>query len=177
MAVDYEDKVSAARSCCVCGREFSPEERYLSALFEQGEEFHRRDYCQGCWQGPPEGSFSYWRGRLPAKEERPERFVGEGELLELFARLEAVTEPRQSAFRYLLGLLLIRRRLLKLMSSRGREGRPLMVVESGQGVTYEVPVPQLSDAELAEVSAQMGAVLRVDMKPSASGTKEGGEDV
>ena len=109
MAVDYEDKVSAARSCCVCGREFSPEERYLSALFEQGEEFHRRDYCQGCWQGPPEGSFSYWRGRLPAKEERPERFVDEGELLELFARLEGVTEPRQSAFRYLLGLLLARR--------------------------------------------------------------------
>ena len=162
VAVDYEDKVSSAQSCCMCGREFTPEEQYLSALFEEGEVFQRQDFCADCWQGPPAGSFSHWRGRVPAAEEDPKRFVDTGELLQLFVRLEGVTEPRQSAFRYLLGLLLVRKRLLKPLTGRERQGRTLMVTEPGGETTYEVPVPRLSAAELAEVSAQMGAVLRVD---------------
>ena len=175
MAVDYEDRVTAAHTCSVCGREFTPRERYLSALFEQGEQFLRRDYCTDCWQGPPEGSFSHWRGRMPAAEERPQRFVEDGDLLDLFVRLEGVREPRRAAFRYLLGLLLVRRRLLKLEGSGGRRGEPMVLVERGGGGRYQVPTPRLSPAELAEVAAQMGVVLRVDVKERSPKEEEGSD--
>ena len=175
MAINYEDKVSSAQSCSVCGREFTG--HYLSALFEEGGEFQRQDFCEDCWQGPPAGSFSYWRGRVPTAEEEPKRFVDTGELLALFVRLEGVTESRQSAFRYLLGLLLVRKRLLRPLAGRQRQGRSLMVTEPGGETTYEVSVPRLSAAELAEVSAQMGAVLRVDVKQPSSEMKEESKDV
>jgi len=177
MATDYEDKLSSARTCCVCGREFNPEADYLSALFEEGEQFLRRDYCGDCWQGPPEGSFSYWRGRMPAKEERPQRFVDDRDLVDLLARLADVTEPRQTAFRYLLGLLLVRKRVLKLLPSGPGRGEPMLLEEPGGGARYEVPAPRISADELAQVSAQMGAVLRVDTEPQRTETKEGGKGV
>ena len=183
MAIDYENKVVRARSCSVCGREFAPLERYLSALFEEGEEFRRRDYCERCWQGPPEGSFSYWRGRVPPEEEPEQRFVEEGELLELFGRLEGVREPRQQAFRYLLGLLLMRKRLLKQQSGPAREpgssgaARLMVLEEADGGAAYEVSVPRLTQRELDEVSAQMGVVLRIAPPPAGEKTEEDREDV
>lgn len=183
MAADYENKVAPARICFACGHEFAPLECYVSALFEAGEEFQRRDYCHRCWQGPPEGSFSYWRGRIPPREEPAQRFVDEGELLELFGRLEGVTELRQVAFRYLLGLLLVRKRLLRPKGSAQRRadseagGRVMLVEEAGGGATYEVAVPRLSQAELNEVSARMGAVLRMEAPAATENEKEDREDV
>ena len=163
MPFDYEEEVAAARACSRCGRDFSPEDEYLSALFEEGEGFHRLDYCAGCWQGPPTGSFAHWRGRVPAKEERPPRFVDDGELVELFARLGGTVEPRQAAFRYLLGVLLVRKRVLRLVRSGGGGGEGMVVEEPGGAARYEVAFPVLTASELATVSAQMGAVLRVNV--------------
>jgi len=184
MPFDYEEKVVAARACSQCGQDFSPEDEYLSALFEEGEQFRRLDYCVGCWQGPPAGSFAYWRGRVPAKEERPPRFVDDGELVELFARLSGTTEPRQAAFRYLLGVLLVRKRLLRLVRSGGAGarqpdagGESMAVEDPAGGARYEVAFPVLTASELATVSAQMGAVLRVSGQGEAGEKKEAGGDV
>jgi hypothetical protein len=189
MPFDYEQEVAAARACSRCGRDFSPEERYLSALFEQGEGFQRLDYCAGCWEGPPTGSFAHWRGRVPAKEERPPRFVDDGELVELFVRLGGAGEPREVAFRYLLGLLLVRKRLLRLVRSGGAGarqpdagGESMVVEDPGGGARYEAAFPMLTASELATVSAQMGAVLRVnvhgqDVQEQPEEKKEAGGDV
>ncbi len=181
MADRYENKLASVWSCSLCGREFEPLARYVSALFEEGEEFRRRDYCSDCWQGPPEGSFSYWQGRIPPKEAPPKRFVDDAELLELFASLASVSEPRQMAFRYLLGLLLVRKRLLKLTRAARRtaegEERTMVIEEAGGGGTYEVAVPLLSQEELDRVSAQMGAVLRMAPTSATESEKEERQDV
>jgi len=177
MATDYDDKLTSAGSCVGCGREFEPEERYLSALFEDLDGFSRRDYCLSCWQGPPAESFSYWRGRIPAREEPAERVVNDAEALELFEQLEDVGEPRQVAFRYLLALLLVRKRVLKLISSGVRDGRPMVVARPGDGPEYQVLVPRLGQEELAEVSVQMGSVLDFDVDAQRREAQEGGEDV
>jgi hypothetical protein len=177
MPFDYEEEVAAARACSRCGREFSPEEQYLSALFEEGAGFHRLDCCAGCWQGPPTGSFAYWRGRVPTRDERPARFVEDGELVELFARLGGAVEPRQTAFRYLLGVLLVRKRLLRLVRSGGRGGEGMVVEDPANEARYEVAFPALTAPELAAVSAQMGAVLRVSVQGQPEEKKEAGGDV
>ena len=57
------------RRCTASGRELKPGERFFSVLLDQGGKFQRKDYGSEAWQGPPEGTFSFWTGKIPAGED------------------------------------------------------------------------------------------------------------
>src|SRR5262249_49470434 len=104
---------NSTRRCAISGRELKPGERYYSVLLDEGGTFTRKDYSPEAWQGPPEGAFSFWQGRLPTGSS-PRRLVIDDELLmECFHRLEGELEPNEVSFRFVLALLLMRRRRLK----------------------------------------------------------------
>jgi hypothetical protein len=138
------------RRCAASGRELKPGDRCYSVLLEEAGKFVRKDYAAEAWAGPPSGAFSFWAARLPASEARRRPPVDDDLLLECFGRLEGQDEPARVSFRYVLALLLLRRRRLKLEGEDRDGGREVLRLRcSRTGARHEVVNPGLSDEELA----------------------------
>ena len=148
------------RRCAVTGRELKPGERYYTALLEDGEQFLRRDYSQEAWQGPPEGAFSFWTGRVPPPQHEPRPRFDDDLLEECFHRLDGQTDPGRINFRYVVALLLIRRRKFKLEQDVSDGGVATMLVKCVRtGERHTVVNPQLGEDEMAQVQDEVFQVL------------------
>src|SRR5438309_5676323 len=89
------------RRCAASGRQLQPGEKYFSVLLDEGGKFQRRDYGADAWQGPPEGAFSFWAGRIPAENDTGRPKIDDEMLLDCFHRLEANEDPARVNFRYI----------------------------------------------------------------------------
>jgi hypothetical protein len=149
--IDYQIQPSTRR-CSLTGREIRPGERYYSVLLEEAGKFVRKDYSAEAWQGPPEDAFSFWMGRLATPQGKRRQPIDDEMLLECFQRLEGQLEASRVRFRYVVALLLLRRRRLKLEQTR--QDGPQEVLDlrcTRTGVRHTVVNPGLTDEELATV--------------------------
>jgi hypothetical protein len=118
----YELK-NCSRTCAATARPLNPGEVYFSVLVTAGNDFARQDYSVDAWQGPPEDCIGWWRSRIPSKDDSQPQLAPTDVMLNLFEALE--DRPAELEFRYLLGLLLLRRKVLRRDDGRrddqGRE--------------------------------------------------------
>ncbi len=140
------------RGCSACERLFASEEDLYSCIVEAEGSFSRRDLCLPCWSRKPFEIFSYWNTRMPLRRERKLEDIGA--MVEFFKRLVSAPgdEPRRGKITFLVALLLMRKRRLKLAGSRGAS---LLVEQSWDGEVREVPEPAISDEELQGLRAEM----------------------
>ena len=140
------------RRCAVSGRELKPGERYYSVLLDEGGKFVRKDYAAEAWPGPPADAFGFWAGRVPDAGGRRKPPIDDDLLLDCFGRLEGRTDPSGENFRYVLALLLMRRKRFRFEEARNEAGREVLVLRcSRTGARYEVANPGLADEEMAAV--------------------------
>jgi hypothetical protein len=149
-----------SRRCAVTGRDLQPGERYFTALLEEGHQLLRRDYSQEAWRGPPDGAFSFWTGKVPPAQDAARPRFDDDLLEECFHRLDGQTDPGRVNFRYVVALLLIRRRRYKLEETVTEDGVEQMVVRCLKtGARYRVVNPRLGEAEMLEVQDEVFQVL------------------
>lgn len=133
-------------------------------------ELTRVDYSMSAWRagarpGAPARVLGVWRTRMPVPGERPRPLFDDGALLDLFARALAAEEASLSdGLRYVLALLLIRRRLLRVLGvRRDQAGRRILLVqrvgESTSAEVVEVLEPALAPDDLARAVDRIGAWL------------------
>lgn len=140
------------RRCAASGRDLKPGDRYFGVLFDEGGKFVRRDFAAEAWQGAPAGAFSFWAGRVPAADGRRRPPIDDDMLLECFRRLDGRAEPAGENFRFVLALLLMRRKRFQLAETRTEDGREILCLRCGRtGARHEVVNPRLSDAEMTAV--------------------------
>jgi len=159
MMTEYQIQPNT-RLCAVTGRPLLVGERFYTALLEEGDHFVRQDYSLEAWKGPPPGAFSFWCGRVaPPEDNRKPRF--DDDLLEeCFYRLEGQTDPSRVNFRYVVALLLIRRRRLKFEQTITEDGMEKICVRcSRTGEKYQVTNPRLTEEEMAQVQEEVFKVL------------------
>jgi len=82
----------------------------------------RRDYCADAWSGPPAEAFSFWSGRIPEPEVKRLPPIDTDLLLDCFQRLAGQDDPDRVRFRYIVALLLVRRKKLRLIDSESAVG-------------------------------------------------------
>lgn len=151
-----------SRRCAATGRALEPGERFYSVLLEEDGRLVRHDYARDAWAGPPEGAFGFWSGRVPAEGTR-RLAVDEDTLLDCFTRMEREADPRRLAFRYVLALLLMRRKRLRFEEARPADGGEVMTLRCARtGVRHEVVNPGLGADELAEVQGEVFQALGWD---------------
>jgi len=156
---DYQIQPNSRR-CFASGRELKPGETCYSVLLEEGGAFLRREYSREAWQGPPPGSFSHWAGKVPSREQDRRPPVDDDMLLDCFTRLEGQTEPARVNFRYVLALLLMRRKKLKFEDARTDNGCEVLRLRCVQTkAVQEVVNPALADEELLAVQDEVLRVL------------------
>lgn len=133
----------------------------MATLVETDQGLKRDDFCIEAWEGgarPAGGAMiGFWRAVVPAATHKPRTLIDDGALLDLFEQLAEATEASRLAFRYVLALLLVRKRILRVEPSpRGT----LVVRTAGENPSrYEVADPGLDETRLAEVTEQLGQVV------------------
>jgi hypothetical protein len=157
--MDYQIQ-PITRRCAVTGRELVAGERYYTALLEEGHQLLRRDYSGEAWQGPPDGAFGFWTGKVPPAQATHKPRFDDDLLEECFHRLDGQTDPGRINFRYVVALLLIRRRRYKLEQDVTEDGVEQMVVRCVKtGARHRVVNPRLGEAEMQEVQDEVFQVL------------------
>ena len=117
--MDYELR-RCSRQCALTGRELREGETFYSVLTIEDGQLVRHDYSSEAWQGVPvEGVVAWWRSQIPTSESKRRHMAPNDVLLDVFQELE--NQPDQTDVRYVLALLLIRRRVLRLEDSH-RDG-------------------------------------------------------
>ena len=158
-------KIQRGERCCAsCRKEFVELESYFSALYDRGEAFQRLDYCAGCWTGETPEMFSFWQTREPAKDQKRKLLVDDDELVDFFLKLEGATDELKVNFRYILSLVLMRKRLLKFADvKRGDAGEFLVMEMPKEKQRFEVFNPQLSEEKIALLTEEVGKILNVQL--------------
>lgn len=149
-----------ARVCAATGRELKPGERAYSVLRDEGGRFVRTDYAADAWPGPPAGAIAWWAGRIPEAGRPAKPTINEDLLVDCFEHLADTTDPGRQRFRYVVALLLMRRKRFKFEDARKDGGRETLVVRDGKsGRRHEFPDPQLTDPEMDAVRDEVFRVL------------------
>jgi len=156
---DYQIQPNT-RHCAATGRELRPGEKFYSVLLQEGGKLIRQDYAAEAWRGPPEAAFSFWCGRVPAAEQGRKLPIDDDLLADCFQRLEGHAEPAQMNFRYVVALLLMRRKRFRFEEARVEDGQEVLRMRCARtGAQYDVHNPRLSEDEMIAVQDEVFKVL------------------
>lgn len=153
------DVMRHSHRCHATGRPLRPGEKYFSVLVETPVGQERWDYSEEGWSGPPDGTIGFWKGRLPEEQQAPKpREIPVDVMISAFDRWidDPPTEERTLRLRYVLALLLVRKRALKLHSIRREGSEDILVVRRhSSSETIDIPAVELDESRLAEVEAEL----------------------
>jgi hypothetical protein len=153
--------------CAATGRAFTVGEACIAVLVERDDApgLERVDYAIPAWEGgarptPPARVFASWRGTYqPGESGKLKPLLSDEELLDLFQELGEATEPKRLAFRYVLALMLVRRKVLMAVGS----GRGIIRVRPKgappEMEPTEVRDPGLDDGLVADAIEQLSKVV------------------
>src|SRR5262245_42751776 len=142
------------------GRELKPGERFFGVLLDEAGKFTRKDFAGDAWAGPPPGAVGFWMGRVPAAEDNRRPAVNDEVLFDCFEHLEGEADPGRRNFRYVVALLLMRRKRLRFEDAARKDGREVLQLRDVKsGARYEVADPRLGEAEMAEVQREVFKLL------------------
>ena len=169
--------------CAACQKQIPPATACWAVLCENPPEarrqngvlFYRRNYCEACWQSHPAGAapqnaFSHWKTAVPEPNRKPKLLVDDHVLIDLFTRLGGQDDLAGLRFRFVLALLLMRKRILRYEGSEtlSQERRAALNLSSDQaelwqmmlkGEAVEVINPVLTSDQISEVSEQISTIL------------------
>ena len=155
------------RTCAATGSPIEPGQPFFSALVEADDDFRRLDYAVDVWPTVAKDEFfSYWKNKPADVGASQAPKVDFERLLAFFDSLEGAEEPGKRLFRYVLALVLGRRRLLRLDDmSRTAEGDRLIVYDRrGGGRTLEILSPEATREELQTVQEKLNQLFELDLE-------------
>ena len=147
-----------------------PGEACMATLSEGPEEsLQRLEYSLAAWESGtrPSGLFSFWKTVVPEQDARPNPLVDDNVLVMIFEQLAGEDQPRRMALRFVIALILMRKRLLRFLGRREDDGTVIWLMRP-RGTAPEVdPVevvdPGLGDDDVLALSEQLAEVLEADL--------------
>ncbi|MCG8404922.1 MAG: hypothetical protein MI923_06975 [Phycisphaerales bacterium] len=150
----------ATGKCSVTGHSFEEGDDFYTVVLESKEGLERRDYSQDAWKGPPEGTLCHFKTRMPKKNEPKKTFVDNEVLINFFLRLSDTEESLKLRFRFVLSLILLRKRLLKYEKTLRDDDREFWEMRLTRDKSiHRVFNPSLNEEEIEELSAELNTVL------------------
>ncbi|MBL8827060.1 MAG: hypothetical protein JNM18_08745 [Planctomycetaceae bacterium] len=149
------------RHCAASGRPLVEGEDFFSVLLPDGTQLKRLDYAVEAWPGPPAEAIGWWKSKMPTSDHKQPKLAPSEILLKLFTELENV--PDQRDLRYVLSLLMIRRRILRLEDTIPDEhgGELMMLYCARDESTHHVPIVLPDAARAEQIQDQLAKLLFV----------------
>jgi hypothetical protein len=169
MLLDFEVQ-RCTRRCAATERTLEPGDDCYSVLETHGADVVRKDFCSDAWRGMPESAFAWWRSRIPEPTAKKIKLAPNDVLIELFDEL--ADRQDQHDLRYVLTLLLVRRRVLRLdipaeqvgplRTESQRTDESMIVYCPKRDTTYHVLVAMPDSARIDEIQQQLSELLIAD---------------
>ena len=168
MAKDYNITKTLGQ-CRRCEKQLAPDDEIVATVREGDGEFHREDYCPGCWDGQEQPDsdelFGVWRTRVPRPEEKKKLLVDDDLIVNFFERLEGSETLARLSYRFVLALVLMRKK--KLIYDRTKktdDGQDVWLMHfRGSDQVHEVLDPHMDEEKIAEVSQQLGEIMEGEL--------------
>ena len=165
MAREYQISKLTGR-CAACGKELATGEEFVAAVREGPAELLREDFCPPCWDAKPRDQgpqvLAEWRARVPEKEEKKRKlFVNDDILIQFFHRLENSPDAGRVCFRFVLALVLMRKKLLVYdrLDKREDGGEVWTMHFRRDQAAVSVIDPHMDAEAIAKASQQLGEIL------------------
>jgi len=149
--------------CTQTQRPFLEDEFFYTAIFREGDGFRREDLSEEAWAARPDGEapFSFWRSKFEMPPPPPPEPLAKQDAEGILRRLITENSEATKNARYILALMLERKRLLKPMESTDPD--VLVYERAGSGETFLIPNPRLSLAQVPEVQKEVTALLGMQL--------------
>lgn len=184
--------------CALTGRELAPGDPYMATLVELDEQersqktaaaalgLKRLDVAWEPWQQGkrPDRLFGYWKTTVAEPNKARKLFVDDEILMNLFRRLADDERSQRIAFRFVLGLILMRKKCLRYDGTARRsvtrdagepeaqdwwQVTPKLDLSKGplgrwnEGDRLEMLDPHLDDEQIELVAEQLSEVLEAEL--------------
>ena len=172
--------------CAFTGRTLEPNETYTATLVEEGDALRRLDVSNQAWEAGqrPEHVFCFWKATVPEPTAKKKLFVDDAVLMNLLHRLAEADQPQRIAFRFVLTLILMRKKFLRYDGTQKRpaedaEGQaieqewwlltPKLDLSKGpmgkwdDSQTIDVLDPHLDEQQMQQVTEQLGEILQAEL--------------
>ena len=156
--------------CATTGRAFVPGDAYVAALVDDGGDgpLRRADFDAGAWDAgarPSSGQvFATWRCVTPKPEEKHRRVIGDDQLMDIFEQMDDGIKGRAGVFRYLVALMLVRRRRLVIEGRAGDALRVRQVLPGGKDAqggarAFVVHDPVLDEDAITQATDELAVLI------------------
>lgn len=160
MAMDYEVQ-RPTRRCAQTERELLPGETFYSVLVRDKSGVSRKDYSTEAWNGPPADALSWWKSQVPRLETKKKAQTPNEVMLQVFENLQE--SPDQQDLRYVLALLLARRRVLRIEEADpdtdASESETLTLHCARNDQVYHIAVRMPDEARANEIQTLLSQLL------------------
>ena len=149
-------------ACTQCQQPFPDKAPYHALLFFEAAGYHRRDLCAACFTPTArEGATCYWQGEFKTPPPPPPEPLAKDRAEALLRKLMATPDAAQASVRYILAVMLERKRILKHRDTlRDEAGRDALVYEHARtGESFTIPDPHLRLDQLTDVQRQVTELL------------------
>jgi hypothetical protein len=159
------DVPRAGGKCSVTNKDIAPGEKFMAVVRETPEGLERLDISLDAWpQFERANLLGFWQTTMPHPEEKKRLFVDDEVLCNLFERLADASEPAKVNFRFVLALVLMRKRFIVYENTRHESGRDIWVVRmKGKDQRMDLVDPKLDEKQVTEVSQQLGQILNEEI--------------
>ncbi|HET6406877.1 MAG TPA: hypothetical protein VFG14_03270 [Chthoniobacteraceae bacterium] len=161
---------SRGHHCTTTERPFAEGENFYTLLFDETTGYRREDLCEEAYKARPADApepFSFWRSKYsPPPPPAPEA-LAKNTAEDLLRAYMLESSPQHASARYLLAVMLERKRILKeVETKRAADGTLIRVYEHGKsGEVFVIPDPELKLDEIETVQMEVASLL----SPSAPG--------
>lgn len=152
--------------CHASGHALSPGDQFVGTLIavEEDPGVARQDFSREAWDDGhrPAGLLAYWRGVIPAPNRPSRPMLDADSALDLFEQLAGDEDPDRIAFRYVLALMLLRKKILTMV---GKERGVILVRARGEpdeSAPLEIPEPALDREAIEALSPVVSDLLGIE---------------
>lgn len=150
--------------CCGTGETIEAGQEYFGALVETEQGLIRRDFCEEYWDREKPEVFCFWKTKLPDPTEKKPVFIDDDMLMAFFERLADETDQEKLNFRFVLAMILMRKRRLKYDATRMDGDQEIWCVRVvGTKDVVEVVNPHLDEEQIEQLSSHLGEILHADL--------------
>lgn len=153
------DVQRCTRRCAKTERDLHPGETCYSVLVAEGANVVRYDYGETGWEGPPENAVGWWKSQVPEANSKRAQGAPNDVLRGYFQQL--LDQPGREDVRYVVALLLVRRRIMRLEDTEKDEagGETLVLFCPREEVEHRVPVVMPDERRAQDIQDEVVRLL------------------
>ncbi|HEX8311224.1 MAG TPA: hypothetical protein VF614_07910, partial [Chthoniobacteraceae bacterium] len=135
---------------------------FYTLLFNDKGVYRREDLSESAWQQRNDNiqPYSFWRSKFETPPPATSETLGKQTAEDLLRHYMEENSPQHTNTRYILALMLERKRQLKQIDAKEEDGRTTLIYEHVKtGEVFLIPDPQLRLEQIADVQAQVAELL------------------